>query len=424
MVGLALLVVCPILAQQTPKPKPGHTATVMLATPVPMPPLPDDVNMAMNDPDKFAWVLFERVNHLAATQPVMKGVKMNNAVFETWADDGLTFPTCPNPKNPPKWPATAEEASPKHFVPSLKIRIHNTLVGTKIKELGMTITGVAPEIVAPSAPGEPIEEVRRNKESFDFIISNNLWYQEGLAGTFAKGATLTFPIPAIEVKANWVKIDPKDKAKYHWNWEPVTGEYYGMVAMHIISKTIPNWTWQTFEWQDNPGRCDYMGCKDSFGANPPYLPPNPKLGGQYTSTPTQQLLDLFKQLGATPQDIAEFTRYRLKGTQLDFVDPTGQTILLGNSVTEDGFVRGSSCITCHSQAGFDGGGNPNPTTGFTSYGQSLRGSPDPMWMWDTSVNPPQMAYMQADFVWAVFRANCAGINPQICQKKASCPVPK
>ena len=143
---LALLVVCPMSAQQ-PQPKPGHAATITVATPTPAP--PDDVNMAMNDPDKFAWVLFERVNHLASTQPVLKGVKMNNAVFETWADDGLTFPKCPDPKNPPKWPATAEEASPKHFVPSLKIRIHNTLVGTKIKELSMTMTNLAPEIIPP-----------------------------------------------------------------------------------------------------------------------------------------------------------------------------------------------------------------------------------------------------------------------------------
>ena len=416
---LAYSLALPVGAQQPPQPKPGHVATITVATPTPVP--PNDVDMAMNNPDEFAWVLFTRVAKLASTQPIMNGVKLNNSVFETWADDGLTFPTCPNLKTPPQWPKTAEEASPKHFVPSLKIQIHNTLVGTKIKELGIAQTVAAPEIIPPSQPGAPIEEVRRNKESFDFIIKNNLWYQEGLAGAFAKGTTLVFPIPSIEVKANWVQIDPKDKDKYHWNYEAVTGKYYGMVAMHIISKTIPNWTWQTFEWVDNAGRCDYMGCRDSFGANPPYLPPNPKLGQQYVSQPTQQVLDLFKSLGATPQDIAAFTRYRLKGTQLDFVDPTGQTLLLGNSITEDGFVRGSSCITCHSQAGFDGTGSPNPTIGFTSYGQSLRGSPDPMWMWDTSVNPPAMAYMQADFVWAVFRASCAGTNPNICQKKSSCP---
>ena len=38
---------------------------------------------------------------------------------------------------------------------------------------------------------------------------------------------------------------------------------------------------------------------------------------------------------------------------------------------------------------------------------SLTFSPDPSWMWDTSVNPPAMAYMQADFVWAVFNASAA-----------------
>ena len=42
--------------------------------------------------------------------------------------------------------------------------------------------------------------------------------------------------------------------------------------------------------------------------------------------------------------------YRLKGAQVDFTDRTGRPTIVGNSITEAGFVSTSSCITCHAWA--------------------------------------------------------------------------
>ena len=39
--------------------------------------------------------------------------------------------------------------------------------------------------------------------------------------------------------------------------------------------------------------------------------------------------------------------YRLKGSQIDFADHTGFSTVLGNSVTEAGFMNKSSCISCY-----------------------------------------------------------------------------
>ncbi|HEY2838356.1 MAG TPA: hypothetical protein VGJ26_04365, partial [Pirellulales bacterium] len=65
---------------------------------------------------------------------------------------------------------------------------------------------------------------------------------------------------------------PADAAKlYHVNSAGNT--QYALVAMHVISKLAPNWTWATFEHKDNPGRCDVIGCKDAFGAQQAFLPP-------------------------------------------------------------------------------------------------------------------------------------------------------
>jgi hypothetical protein len=111
------------------------------------------------------------------------------------------------------------------------------------------------------------EEVRRNKAAFQFILDNNLFTEDGLISAFVKDKPIVFPTDAIEVKANWIPADSPgiDPSKYHTNIAS-DGKRYALVAMHIISKQIPNWTWATFEHQDMAGRCDYIGCRDSFGA--------------------------------------------------------------------------------------------------------------------------------------------------------------
>src|SRR4029077_19229833 len=109
-------------------------------------------------------------------------------------------------------------------------------------------------------------------------------------------------------------------------------------------------TWATFEHRLNPGRCDFMGCRDSFGAQMPVVDPlTSGLGQTYSDCAKTPALTAL--LGAANIEPA-YVNYCLKGSQVDFVDNTGLDIRLGNTVAERGFVDPASCMPCHSRAGF------------------------------------------------------------------------
>jgi len=121
---------------------------------------------------------------------------------------------------------------------------------------------------------------------------------------------------------------------------------------------------------------------------------------------------------------------------------------MGNSITEQGFVPTSSCITCHSRAAANSGGQsafppagfqpqlfpsvqtlqqapstPLPTA-FEIVGnpiQSYNGTPDFNWFWDypgidsnfDQLYLPKLKNLQVDFVWAI------PINVQPLKKDAA-----
>lgn len=334
-----------------------------------------DQNPAMNDPDKFAWQsLFAAIN-----KPAGSG---QNAIWETWASDEDTFPAQPNPNVPPTWPTSAP-ASLKLRAP-LQLRIlalqtnRDTLDEARLFD---------PHAVQPFiAPQGESEEVRRNRATFDFIVNNKLFYQQGLIAAFNAGKRISFPVESIEVKANWKAISEADKARYHWN-KDASGKLFGLIAMHIISKDIPNWVWATFEHVDNPNRCKILGCQDSFG-----LTADGKV--------SPQLIALFKTAGLGP----EWQNYRLDGAQSEFTDSTGVATLLGNSITEDGFVATSSCITCHARSTVSATGTHLSV--FAPGQQSYNGTPDSKWFF-SGTTPPRPVFLQLDFVWGFLAARPA-----------------
>lgn len=377
-----------------------------------------DPNPALNTPDQFNWQLFVQINQAAPTQSKVgpKNVTTNNALWETWADDPDTFPSSPdpskcnvpnpNPANCPVFPGTTT-AVKKVLRPSTQqlfrqqqreLRLSSQREVQKLR--GRKITVAAPQI---SVGGN--EEVRRNRSSFDFIVANALWYQQGLKAAFEKGLPLSFPIPAIEVKARWTPLASCQNTTYHCNYDS-NGNAFGLIALHIMSKAVPNWTWATWEYVGNQGRCDYIGCKDAFGMLPQYqnTPPNPQINTGYPS-PTNQLSPALLQMLGTIG--SEWVNYRLKGSQIDFTDATGRAILLGNSITEAGFVQTSSCMTCHAQASVDSTGLFNQTLGFTPNGQSTNGPLQPAWFYNTSSNPWTVTYFPIDFIWGIFDAQAA-----------------
>jgi hypothetical protein len=124
---------------------------------------------------------------------------------------------------------------------------------------------------------------------------------------------------------------------YHVN-KASDGKEYALVAMHVISKLVPNWTWETFEHKDNPGRCDVLGCRDAFGAQQAVVAPLSATESEQHYGDCLKTSALMALIDKTKWDPA-YVNYCLKGSQTDFTDATGLAIRVGNSVTENGFVR-------------------------------------------------------------------------------------
>lgn len=235
------------------------------------------------------------------------------------------------------------------------------------------------------------------------------------------------------------------------------GTHY-LVAFHISSKDIPNWVWTTFEHIALPGRCDITGCNDAYGyrstsAKPAgtadnYIVPNQRSdrlnqssvvfnsdAGYPQEAIKAELQQVFRQMKigvSTSADPAEpsytdsaWLNYRLKGSQVEYVNAVGQPTFLGNSVTEAGFMDGSSCISCHSRAGVSSLGQSkeqvrltanNVTKHFlalsvfesslTDYGyfRSHHGIPNPGWYYRDNNSSPYMEVMQLDFIWGFLNA--------------------
>ncbi|MEE8583737.1 MAG: hypothetical protein V3T83_02685 [Acidobacteriota bacterium] len=51
------------------------------------------------------------------------------------------------------------------------------------------------------------------------------------------------------------------------------GDYAVLVAMHVTSKELPRWTWQTFWWSPTPDDPKHPSSSEAAGQRPPSLPP-------------------------------------------------------------------------------------------------------------------------------------------------------
>jgi len=344
-------------------------------------------DLAMNAPDQLAWQLFVELNSRAAGSSVL---------FETFATDDDTFQKDPQYPSGPTAP-----------------KIRRPILPTVIRQ--------ARNLPLPALPLATGEETRRNRVSFNYIVQNNLYRRSGLRAAF--GRTISFPVGSIEVKANWVPVDlipqitqnqvtaAQVPQLYHVSSSTVgtTVFTYALVSMHVISKAVPDWTWATFEHRFNPGRCDFIGCEDAFGAQQAYVPPNEDSGRIYAdcrkSTAASELL-------AKANIDAVYANYCLKGTQVNFTDKTGLAVRLGNSVTEELVIERSSCMTCHARAAFDRNGANAAGLGLID-GVGPLGPIQPSWFWNTTSPPPiyqglpglTAVASSADYVWSV--AFCA-----------------
>ncbi|WP_246413352.1 hypothetical protein [Rhizobium indicum] len=354
-----------------------------------------DANLAINRPDEASWRFLAYVAAPVAATP-------GKVLFETWASNEDTFtphPVFPGAKGDPSCgqsDAAAEIATP--------------VASPKILSLS-ALQQLAPMGSVPHGSPDGSEEVRRNQATFDYIVCNQLFTKAGLRAFYNAGRPISAPVGAMEVKANWVPADEVDSADYYVSEAP-DGKKYALTAMHIISKVLPNWTWATFEHQNNPGRCDYTGCHDAYGAVVADVDANDVPDRPYSACAKNDALKaMMGSAGLSPV----WEHYCLKGSQTDFVSATGLPTHLGNSVTEAGFADTSSCITCHARAAVNAKGIKTTPAGFVdppipalcpnpSGSCSPNGAPDPNWFW---TNPGKLDHaavaMQTDFIWSIAR---------------------
>lgn len=277
-------------------------------------------------------------------------------------------------------------------------------------------------------------------------------------------ANVQFPQGSVMFKGDWLHEDRMKEVFPDFDPKKAQNEYITMkmissvgdndpglfkpgihylVSLTIGSKDLPNWLWFTIEHKDNIGRCDYTGCNDSFGyqveategisyAKENFMPPYVKSDGlpiarpvfvtnlQYPGgniNPTlRKMMDAFG-IGISVKNSLDmpslgdyaWQNYRLKGSQSTYVNNHGEATILGNSVTEGGFVQTSSCLTCHARASIDGKGNPGNDGGFipnvdiAGYSQSPHGIPNPAWFMRYEENPSLLS-AQFDFVWGILFA--------------------
>ena len=353
---------------------------------------PQDAAAAINDPDAYAWRLFVALNWPAdaASRLPDTGKKLGAdgpVVWETWANARDVFRQ--DGSDPGAWSTGGAQSQQLGAGRRQSSEFDSVAVQQQIRRAqqgGMTIQ------FDPMAAANQGNETRLNRATYDFIRTNSLYNLDGLKALAASGKeTIQFPLQAKEIKAQWRLITEQEKPRYHWA-EVVRPDgskaIFGLTALHIITKDIPNWFWSTFEHVDNPTRPEnekwLLPSRDTFAckSDPP----------DCNRSPTGIGLEGTK-----------WENYRLRGTQIDFITSTGKVTLLANSQPEEGFQTTSSCITCHARATRAADGSRLEV--FKPNDEGFVGTVDPAWFENGK-------FTQHDFVWTFIRARPKKENPQ------------
>jgi hypothetical protein len=359
---------------EAPKVAPTTTATAALPS-VAVPAQAGAVEGKTENSDAFIWELFTQFTAPASPKA------LSPVAFETWASDADTFTSKPH------WPSAPEP-----------LQFH-----VSVLQLAKKADGARPLAVAlmsakkfidvpcggnPNGPqpppgaasggfpttGNPVpciaEQVSRNRTNYDDIVNNSMNTQAGRAVAYNAGKDFEMRPDSIAIKGDWVplpsllqwipSLGSLENIRKEYYTAKSNGTEYAMLSIHVASRQNPNWVWGTFEHQRNPGRCDYMGCFDTYGAKTAVVLPNRKEfnKGYGACEKTPALKASMQKANLSPV----WQNYCLKSTEVDYTAPDGTPYTLGNSVIEgivgNGTVAASSCISCHRYASFGATGAP------------------------------------------------------------------
>jgi hypothetical protein len=329
---------------------------------------PEATVMALTKPYDYAWQLFLYLNRQArqgvagevdeTKRTIAEYDPDRDVVWETWAlasgldlnRNGVAANKSEVFKNPATQPVPWDSlqrggAAAKVLSPPFK---SSPLIDSAVVRL-MSRDDLGP-LIAPPGTDPRSDETRMNRSTYDTVRTKNLYSVEGLeaAAAAAKAANLqmvvNFEQPSKEVKARWIRLSQCDnnpncseKNRYHWRTVQTAdgARVYGLVALHIITKDLPNWFWADF---------GHIDCEKPQGECAPHV------GGKPAETP---LVDPSTAAtgGQHPQTVnTKWAQYRLRGVQIDFLSSTGVAIVLSNPVIENTFQKTSTCMTCHANA--------------------------------------------------------------------------
>ena len=360
-----------------------------------------DARAAATASDEYAWRLFVAVNWPADWSARTADFRAplgadRPSVWETWENTADIFRndgTDPGPwKSSMGGPGAADAA--RFETSSLKDHLPNLrhIVGGRMAPLMDVISGA-----------RRLTEIRMNRMAFDYIRARELYNIDGQLKFLAQHRAVSFPATTTEVKAQWRPIDAADKHRYH-TLEVVQGDgtkqLYGLTALHLVTKDLPNWFWATFEHVDNPVRADADG----------WLLPSSDRFGCVGERP-----DCNRAPVGIGLEGGVWQYYRLRGTLIRYVDASGQPLRLANSELEAGLQATSSCITCHARASIGlVAGSPVRLPIFDSRALSaadpaLRngflGLPQADWFTGGRADATRAAVFQPlDFVWSLSKA--------------------
>jgi hypothetical protein len=323
-------------------------------------------------PDLAAWEVFAQIVAPAGATGERR------LEFETWAsDDDIYF------QSPPRWPDVGASSKPA--------------------ECRRDYDREAAIAAGLPAGACILEDVRRNWAAYRYIVANDLFSRQGLAKAFQQHLKIDLPTDSVQVKSDWVRIgdvarwlnlEEGDVRRIYYTKvveEDAAKTEYALIALHLNSKRWKNWLWATFEHRMNPGRCDDLGCHDSFGAATPDVGAKTQPNQNYGECPKSvALMGLLANAGLGPV----WLNYCLKGAQVAFTEKDGKPTLLGNSVIDriNGHVAPtqSSCIACHGLAAFNKAGEAGDARPAGAIGR---------------IDPARLKnYLTSNFVWGISKA--------------------
>jgi hypothetical protein len=296
---------------------------------------PQDAAAASERSDEYAWRLFVALNWPAdptariADRSARFGAD-RAVVWETWQSAGDVYLN--GGADPGAW------SRRRPYQPGALERRFESVSLKDLPNARHIVDGVMVPLVDPLAAAKRLTEIRMNRRTFDFIRAHELYNLDGQLRAYAAGSAISFPYGAREIKAKWRPISPGESSRYQTTLVTLadgTQRLYGLTALHIASKDLPNWFWATFEQVDNPTLADNEGWQ---------LPSSDRFSCGKDPADCNR----------APQDIGVegtvWQYYRLRGTLTAFVQSDGGPRLLANSELEAGMQRTASCITCHSRS--------------------------------------------------------------------------